>query len=292
MTSFTEKNILSSFNATGVSPLNPNVILDRFTNNSSDTSSEASSEASCYSGEDWRSLDRVTKRALSSASEKDAAIVRRSLHHMAIQNQLLQGENEGLRDALTYKKKGEARSKPLDLLQHYEYWGPNMLWTPRSFREAKTRLRLAQQERDAEDKKKTDMRELARAKKLYNEKIAEEKRAKRAREKEERDQRRAQERAEIDARKAQRQTDKEARDAQKAVQSSRRGKRKALQSAAPRKKQNRGGAAARSRRVAREPSPSPPATYSSRGRKIKPRKRLEYENSSHGSIEFSTRKIS
>jgi hypothetical protein len=49
---------------------------------------------------------------------------------MAIQNQLLQGENGGLRDALTYKKKGETRRKPLDLLQHYEYWEPNMLWTP------------------------------------------------------------------------------------------------------------------------------------------------------------------
>ncbi|RYO00915.1 hypothetical protein AA0121_g13338 [Alternaria tenuissima] len=150
-----------------------------------------------------------------------------------------------------------------------------MLWTPRSFREAKTRMRLAQQERDAGEKKKTEMRELARANELYNEKIAEEKRAKRAREKEECDQRHAQERAEIDARKAQRQTDKEARDAQRAVQSSRRGKRKALQSAAPRKEQNRGGAAARSRRIARQSSPSPPATYNSRGRKIAPRKRSQ-----------------
>jgi hypothetical protein len=56
VTSFTEKNILNSFKTTGLSPLNPNVILDRFPNNSSDTSSEASFEASCYSGEDWRSL--------------------------------------------------------------------------------------------------------------------------------------------------------------------------------------------------------------------------------------------
>ncbi|RMZ71416.1 pogo transposable [Pyrenophora seminiperda CCB06] len=86
VTSFIEKNILNSFKTTAVSPLNLNVIVDRFTNNSSDTSSEASSEASCYSGEDWRSLDRVSKRALSSASKKDVAIVRQSLHHMAIQN--------------------------------------------------------------------------------------------------------------------------------------------------------------------------------------------------------------
>ncbi|RYO44971.1 hypothetical protein AA0116_g13490 [Alternaria tenuissima] len=151
-----------------------------------------------------------------------------------------------------------------------------MLWTPRSFREAKTRMRLAQQERDAGEKKKTEMRELARANELYNEKIAEEKRAKRAREKEECDQRHAQERAEIDARKAQRQTDKEARDAQRAVQSS-----PERQAQRPYRAQHPG----RSRIVAaRLPvvgallaslPPSPPATYNSRGRKIAPRKRFE-----------------
>jgi hypothetical protein len=91
---------------------------------------------------------------------------------MAIQNQLPQGANEGLRDALTYKKKGETRSKPLDLLQHYEYWGPSMMWTPQSFRKAKTRMKLAREEREADEKEKDDMKELAKANKLYNEKIA------------------------------------------------------------------------------------------------------------------------
>jgi hypothetical protein len=63
---------------------------------------------------------------------------------MAIQNTLLQSENEGLLDALTVKKRREIKGKPLDLLQHYEYWGPSMMWTPRSFREAKTRLAISQ----------------------------------------------------------------------------------------------------------------------------------------------------
>ncbi|PVH90255.1 hypothetical protein DM02DRAFT_548161 [Periconia macrospinosa] len=127
------------------------------------------------------------KRALSgAATEKDASIIRQSLHHMAIQNTLLPSENEGLLGALTVKERRETKGKSLDLLQHYEYWEPSRLWTPRSFGEAKTRMRLAREEREADVKEKANMKELAKANKLYNEKIAQEKREARAKEKEER----------------------------------------------------------------------------------------------------------
>lgn len=212
---------------------------------------------------------------MSSASETDASIVQQSLHHLAIQNVLLESEVDGLRDALTTKKKRETRGRALDLLQHYEYWGPNMLWTPRSFREAKTRMRLAQQEQEEEEKKKADMRELARANKLYHEKIAEEKREQRVREKKESDKRRAKERAAIDARKAERQRKKEEKDREKATKLSQRGKRKASEVAVPRKRQDRSGAAARSRAVAAARSLTPSVKYNSCGRKIAPRKTFE-----------------
>ena len=171
MSSFTPKNIISSFKATGVHSFNPDVILDRFTNDS-DTSSNASEEAPTYGGEAWQKLNTGTKRALSGASEKDASIVRQSLHHIAIQNTLLQSENEGLLDALAVKERREAKGKSLNLLQHYEYWGPSMMWIPRSFREAKTRMKLAKEEREADEEEKANTKELAKANKLYNEKIA------------------------------------------------------------------------------------------------------------------------
>lgn len=144
------------------------------------------------------------KRALSGASEKDASIVRQSLYHMAIQNTLLQSENEGLLDALTVKRRRETKGKSLDLLQHYEYWGPSMMWTPRSFREAKTRMRLAREEREADKKEKADMKELAKANKLYNDKIAQERRNARAREKEERKQLKAEKAKKVAERRAER----------------------------------------------------------------------------------------
>ena len=131
---------------------------------------------------------------------------------MTIQNTLLQSENEGLLNALTVKKRRETKGKSLDLLQHYKYWGPSMMWTPRSFREAKTRIRLAKEERVAEEKKKADIKELAKANKLYDEKIAQERRDARAREKEERDWLKAEKAKEVAERKAERERQRQARD--------------------------------------------------------------------------------
>jgi hypothetical protein len=160
VTSFIESNILSSFEAVGVSPFNPNVILDKIVDSDSEAAEDTDSDAPVYEGEQWRFLDRVARRVLKGATEKDASIIRQSLHHMAIQNTLLRSENEGLIDALTTKRKREKQSKPLALLQHYEYWGPYMMWTPRSFREARTRMRIAKREAEEEDLQKEEARKL------------------------------------------------------------------------------------------------------------------------------------
>ncbi|KAI0569388.1 hypothetical protein TUN199_11627, partial [Pyrenophora tritici-repentis] len=160
--SFTAKNVFSSFKATGVHPFNPNVILDRFTNDDSDASSNASEEAPTYVTLHGRKLNTVIKRTLSGALEKDASIVRQSLHYMAIQNTPPQSENKSLLDALIVKKRREIKGKSLDLLQHYEYWGPLIMWTPQSFREAKTRMRLAREEQEADKKENAGMKKLAK----------------------------------------------------------------------------------------------------------------------------------
>jgi hypothetical protein len=274
VTSFSEKNVLSSFASTGISPFNPNVILQQYINSDSNTSSDSEDDAQVYEGEDWRLLNRVAKRATTEASSHDANAVLQSLHHIAIQNQLLQAENDGLRDALVHKKRGQSKGKALALLQHYEYWGPEMMWTPRSFREAKVRMIQAQEEKDKEEREKSEMKELQRANKLYNDKIAEEAKAQRARDAEARRKAKEKERAAIDARKEQRRKDKEAREAQKDLQLANKGKRKITAAPAAKKKQKRSAAAARSRTVAHARSPTPPPKYNSRGRKIAPCKRL------------------
>ena len=262
-TSFSEKNVLSSFKSTGISPFNPDVILNRFINNDSDTSSNSEDDARVYEGDEWRLLNQVAKRATREAASQDASAVLQSLHHIAIQNQLLRAENDGLRDALITKKKGQTKGKSLSLLQHYEYWGPEMMWTPRSFREAKVRMKQAQEEKDKDERDKAEMKELKRANKLYNDKIAEEAKAQRARDQEARRKEKEKERAAIDARKEQRRKDKEARDAEKALQLFQRGKRKASKPLARPKKKQRAGAASRRSVVAAEP-PRAPRTHTTR----------------------------
>ena len=144
--------------------------------------------------------------------------MRQSLHHMAIQNTLLRSENEGLIDALTTKRKREKQGKPLALLQHYEYWGPYMMWTPRSFREARTRMSIAKRKAEEEELAKEEARKSKAAATAYKKQIAEEKRQKAAREKQERERKRAEERQAINARKAERTRKKQERDSQKASQ--------------------------------------------------------------------------
>jgi hypothetical protein len=53
------------------------------------------------------------------------------LHHLANQNELLTDKNEGLREALTTKKKHNKMGKVLDLQQRQEYHGGAVFWSPR-----------------------------------------------------------------------------------------------------------------------------------------------------------------
>jgi hypothetical protein len=198
---------------------------------------------------------------------KELKKIKRSLHHISIQNSLLHHEIAGLKDVLKTQKKHKKKSKPLDLQQKKWAQGGAVFWSPRKVQEARSREKTKQREQRAEELKKAEMAELRRSNKLYKEKIAQEKREQRVREKEERDQLKAEKAAEAAERKVQKERDKQARDAQKAIQLPQRGKRKASQSTAPRKKQNCGAVAARRGVVAAAPPPAP-RTYTTRSGRI------------------------
>jgi hypothetical protein len=85
-------------------------------------------------------------------------------------------------------------------------------------------MAVTELEKEEEELRKAEMKELAAANKLYKENIEEEKRQKRAREKEERAKVKAEERRAIDARKAARAAAKQARDSAKNIQQPQRGK--------------------------------------------------------------------
>ena len=72
----------------------------------------------------------------------------RTVHLTAVQEQLLQHENEGLTVALSKEKRPMKRGKPLLLNQPNEYRGGAVFWSPSSVQ--KTRDCLQQKEADEE----------------------------------------------------------------------------------------------------------------------------------------------
>lgn len=101
---------------------------------------------------------------------------------MAIQNELLHNENQGLIEALQAKKKQHKKSKALDLNKHKLDYGGGTQWhSPRQFGEARMRKRIMKEIAHADELKEAEMKNLKHANKLYNDKIAEEKKAQRVR---------------------------------------------------------------------------------------------------------------
>ena len=252
--SFTEKLILKAFESTGIHPLNRDKILHRFKPATSEASHSPVTPPQQLEGTDYRQIIAQFDRVVKDKTLPEVKALRQTIHHLAIQNELLRDENYDLTEALQAKKKQNLKSKALDLNKHtLDDWGGAKWHSPRQFDEARTRERIIKEQQHADELEKANMRELKKADKLYKDKLAEEKRAKAAEDKRMRDERKAQERHDIDARNEQRRKDKEARDAQKAIQLSQRCKRKAEEAPARPKKKQRGGAAVRRSVVDAEP---------------------------------------
>jgi hypothetical protein len=181
VTSFTHKNILSSFKATGIAPPNAKVILKRFktTTSEQDRGLEIEEEGD---GSTWRQLRHLFDAAVEDTAAESSRRLGASLHSLQVQNKLLHHENKGLRTALSTQKKHKKKSKPLDLQQRKEYHSGAVFWSPRKVREARVRESVKQQEEEAEKLQKAEAKELKAAATLYKQKIAEERRAQRERE--------------------------------------------------------------------------------------------------------------
>ncbi|KAJ8109812.1 hypothetical protein OPT61_g7186 [Boeremia exigua] len=272
---FTKTLVLSAFRVTGISPPNADVVLDRFRHTSQSRSLLISSGTSAYSGDDWLKACLLLRAEVKDPRSRGARKLGQTIHHLSIQNELLNQEVAGLRATLhLQKKKKQQPNKQLQLPPNEEYAGGAMLWSPRAFQQARARLdEQAQKDRD-EALKKAEMKELRAANKRYNDMIAEEKRVRRVREKEDRAKLQAVKAAEVAKRKAKKEHQKQAQDAEKSIQLPKTVKRKLLQPAAPRKKQNRGGVGGGSQPIAHERSPSPPTRTSTHGRKLKVPKRF------------------
>jgi hypothetical protein len=130
--SFKETTILKAFEATGLSPFNPEVILKRF---STTSSSSSNSESSALSASDWRKIERLICQVVADQGNRQVERLSQVLHSNSVQNALLQDEVVKLKKALVNYRTCRKRGKPLLLKQPEEYHGGAVFWSPRKVKE-------------------------------------------------------------------------------------------------------------------------------------------------------------
>jgi hypothetical protein len=259
--------ILKSFEATGVWPIDGEVILKRFNATTSDED-EDTELRELGDGDTWRDIRKILDAAVAERAKDEGKRVAAALHSLQVQNELLHHENEGLRAALITKERQDKKSKVLDLQQRQEYYGGAVLWSPRKIREARVRETVKQREEEAEKLQKEQDRDLKAAATLYKKNMAEEakelRKIARARAAEERKARAAQRVAARALKKQQR----DAATSQKSRDTPNKGRRAASRSAVQKRAPRRGVVGAARGDVVPSPLPEPPPKTTSRGRRI------------------------
>jgi hypothetical protein len=171
-TTFKRATILKSFEATGVMPMNAEIVLQRFNNHSAQQDGDAEI-GEHGNGDTWDQLRNLFESAVTNRAGVEAKRLKGSLHSLQVQNKLLHRENEGLRDALYTKKKHKRQSKTLDLQQRKEYHSGAIFWSPKKIREARAREAVKQQEEEAEKLRKADNKQLKESALLYKKQLQE-----------------------------------------------------------------------------------------------------------------------
>jgi hypothetical protein len=198
-------------------PPNADAVLKCFRNTTSDRDKGLRLELKGNKSS-WIQLRKVFDATVKDKADKLTKELSASIYSFQTHNDLLNSENEGLRQALALKRKHKKKSKPLDLQQRKEYHGGAVFWSPSKLREARFRERVKQQEEEAEKLQKAQTRELREAHRLYKKKMAEEAKALQESAKEARAEERKKAAEEAAARRAQKEQEKRDRDSEKALQ--------------------------------------------------------------------------
>jgi len=136
--SFKEETILKAFKATGLSPLEPEVILRRF-NQPAQSGQSSDSDSSALSASNWRKTERLLREVVTDRGDPRAQKLSRAFHRISVQKSLLTHEAQGLRQALNNERLRRKRGKALPLEQPEEYHGGAVFWSPRKVKEARDR---------------------------------------------------------------------------------------------------------------------------------------------------------
>jgi hypothetical protein len=263
--SFKEATILKAFEATGLSPFNPEVILKRF-NQPAQPALSDDSDSSALSASNWRKTESLLRQVVADRSDPRAQKLSRAFHRISVQKSLLTHEANGLREALINERTRRKRGKALPLQAAKEYHSRAVFWSPSKVKDARDRLH--QQELEEEQQR------LQKAERAYNRK---EQRQAKAQAIEARRQARAEARIARQAEKARIAADRASRAAarkaqqrlQQAQKTSQKGKKRSLKASIKAASKNRAVAQPQGGGEASGAAPSPPPSQSRHGRSIR-----------------------
>ncbi|KAJ8115208.1 hypothetical protein OPT61_g3090 [Boeremia exigua] len=256
MKTFTKNLILKAFEATGIWPPNAAIVLDRFKS----VQRESPHTPSPAREEGWQQLETLYRQSVPDTTTKPARKLRRSLHYLSAQNQLLRLENKGFRKQISKRGTSKKKLVKLPLQPTRTYYSEAVFWSPRKIHEARQRLKENHRKQLEEAAQKARDKQEQAEKKLCDEQEKQQRRVERERVQKANRERKA-------AEKLERERKKQERDAAKLLQPASTTKpkvpKKRLTKPVPKKR--RVGGAVRSRVVAVPPrAPEPKRTRNGR----------------------------
>jgi hypothetical protein len=191
VSTFTPDLIKKAFEATGLVPLNPGIILERFDPDTSEPSSDSSGSQLVS----WNQLNRRFKEVVKDPSDSRTRHLNMALHHLHSFVDIHKNDINQLEQALRTKEKRRKPSRKFKLSAGEKKAGGAVWWSPRSIEKEKARLQAidddkklqkAQQVQNEVEKERLrvlkvqedERKDIARAeaKKISDEKKAEKKR--------------------------------------------------------------------------------------------------------------------
>ena len=211
-TAFSEKNILSSFEKTGIFPYNPDLVLDVIQIPPQSPKSQDEPKTPLTS----RSIRRAQKVYKLDPSKKNLDLLFKSQVKLAAQYEIALHERTGLVDALQIEKGRVKRGKRLNVLGEEENGDPHFI-SPSKINAAKVYQAEKEAQEDTEQKEKAARKDEMAAKRAQKQAEKEERALQRVARRDEARQAKAEKAAQIQARKEAREQAKAAKEAKKEV---------------------------------------------------------------------------
>jgi hypothetical protein len=129
--SFTEENILSGFESTGINPFNPQRVITKFEKKSQKDRPSSSESVSSLKAEDWRRISELLHSVVDNIFDKQAQRLNDTVHKLAMDNLTLQMENSNLKSRLKEERKKKANKRQLKTPVDTSADGGAIFYTPK-----------------------------------------------------------------------------------------------------------------------------------------------------------------